>query len=200
MSQTPPEHAAWPEWDRIQRTAVIVGAAGLLLCAIGAILDLQQFFASYLAAFNFVLGITLGALAIWMLHNLTGGHWGVVIRRLLEAATRTLPVLLLAAVPLVFGLSELYPWTGPEWLHPETIADKHHRHVIETKALYLNEPFFLTRAAVYFAVWIGIVLIQGRRSAELDRGPNPQLERRAQLFSGPALVLYGLTMTFAAID
>ena len=77
---------------RLQRNALVVGGIGLLLCIVAAIKSPQIFFPSYLMGFLLVLGLALGSLGLLMLQHLTGGHWGIVIRRPLESATRTLPL------------------------------------------------------------------------------------------------------------
>src|SRR6266511_4111732 len=102
-----------PQLDRMQRGAVVVGAAGLLLCLAGVFVNPSQFFQSYLFAYLFWVGMALGCLAILMLHHLVGGGWGVVIRRLLEAAAMTLPLMAVLFVPLLFGLHDLYLWARP---------------------------------------------------------------------------------------
>src|SRR6185436_4480374 len=102
---------------------------------------------SYLIAYLFWLGIALGGFAILMIQNLTGGRWGAVLRRLLEAATRTLPLLALLFLPLVLGVHSLYPWA-----RPIPADDK----VLQEKALYLNVPFFLMRAVLYFVGWLAV--------------------------------------------
>jgi hypothetical protein len=159
----------------------------LVLCGIGAIAHPEDFFRSYLVGFLMWMGIALGSLAVLMLHHLTGGEWGHLIRRLLEAATRTLPVLLLLMLPLLANLGALY-----EWAHPEIVAKD---ELLKHKAAYLNVPFFLARTAFYFAVWIGLSLILTRLSRRESTGAN-----RLEGFSGPGLVIFGLTVTFASID
>jgi hypothetical protein len=114
-----------------------------------------------------------------------------VIRRIFEAATRTLPALTLLFLPLLLGLHDLYPWTHAD--HVE------HDAVLRHKSLYLNTPFFLARAAFYFASWIGLALVLNRWSRAQDEG-NPIATRKMQLISGGGLVLYGLTITFASVD
>jgi hypothetical protein len=175
--------------QRLQRWALIAGAAGMTLCIVGAAWDSVQFFRSYLFAAFAWLSIGLGSLAIVMLHNLTGGTWGVVIRRFLEAAMRTLPLMLLLFAPLAFGLDAIYPWARSE---PPPMSPG--------KEIYLDAPFFLIRAGAYFAIWLLIEFLLNRWSEAQDRTPEPGPTLQAQQFSGPGLILYGLSVTFAAAD
>jgi hypothetical protein len=177
---------------RIQRPALVIGVVGLALSAIGIGLDARQFFQSYLVAYLFWLGITLGSLPILMLQYITGGAWGAVLRRILESATRTLPLLLIFFVPLLFGLTSLY-----EWARPEAVA---HDPMLQHKQRYLNLPFFLMRAAVYFAIWLVVMWFLNRWSAVQDDDGDPAVARRLEYLSRGGLLLYALTMTFASID
>src|SRR5262245_25027773 len=106
-------NAATENWQRVQRMSLIVGVVSLTLCAFGAIFSRQQFFQSYLYAYIFWLGLALGCLGVLMLHNLSAGGWGVVIRRFLESGIMTLPLMALLFVPLLFDLSGLYEWARP---------------------------------------------------------------------------------------
>ena len=149
-----------------------------------------QFFQSYLLAYLFWLGAALGGLALLMLQHLSGGAWGVVLRRIFEAAARTLPWMALFFVPLVFGMPRPLP------------LDRHGRwwpsdHILQEKALYLNVPFFLVRAVIYFVVWIGLAFALTSWSAEQDRTGDPALAVRMRTLSAGGLVVYALTMTFA---
>lgn len=179
-------------WERFQRGSLIVGVIALVLCGLGALASREQFFYSYLMAYSFWLGIALGSLGIFMLHNLTGGAWGVVIRRLLESAMRTLPLMLILFLPLFFGLENLY-----EWARPEAVAKD---PSLQHKSGYLNAPFFLLRSALYFALWIGAAYFLTRWSRDHDRTANPRLIERLRILSGPGLAVYVLTITFASID
>ncbi len=185
-------HRAHPRLDRIQQRSLIAGGVGLGLCLGGAFLSPEQFFRSYLFAYLFWTGIALGSFAIVMLHHLTGGGWGFVIRRLLEAGTRTLPLMAVLFVPLLFGLPDLYVWARPA----EVAGDA----LLQHKSAYLNVPFFLVRTGIYFAAWISITYFINKWSLEQDRTAEPFLTRRLQFLSGPGLVVYGLTVTFASID
>ncbi|MGH9313762.1 MAG: hypothetical protein ACRD1S_11275 [Vicinamibacterales bacterium] len=182
---------------RVQRNAAITGAV-LLGISIGlAILTgagAEQFFRSYLVAFMLCLGVALGSLAILMLHHLTGGAWGLVIRRHLEAASRTIPFLTLAFVPVLFGLPALYIWARPDVVARDSI--------LQAKQLYLNVPFFIGRAVFYFAVWNVLVYVINRWSLEQDAGGRQPVgsERKFRQISAPGLMAYGLTITFASVD
>jgi hypothetical protein len=127
-----------------------------------------------------------------MLHHLVGGAWGFVIRRILEAGTRTLPLMIVLFVPLLLGIHSLYEWSDPEIVARDQI--------LQAKHAYLNVSFFIIRAAVYFAAWIIFAYFLNRWSAEQDATGNPILIRRFQLLSAPGIVVYTLGITFASID
>lgn len=186
------EPATVEAWERLQRSCLFAGIAGLALCLVGAIFSTAQFFHSYLLAYIFWLGLALGCLGIVMLHNLSGGAWGLIIRRIVESGMMTLPLMALLFVPLLFGLSGLYEWTRPE-AHA-------HDLLMQRKSAYLNVPFFIARAAIYFIFWAGAAWMLARWSAEHERGADARLVARQRLASGPGLVLFILTVTFASID
>ena len=178
--------------DSAQQKFFIAGAAGLALCALGGFANPIQFFHSYLLAFMFWAGIALGCAAIVMLHHLTGGAWGFGIRRMLEAGTRTFLLLAVLFLPLLFGLTRLYLWAQPELVAADPI--------LQYKHLYLNVPFFLVRAAVYFAAWNLLGFFLSKWSAEQDATGDPRVASRLEALSGPGLIIYGLTVSFASID
>jgi hypothetical protein len=176
---------------RARRPALGAGVAGAALCAAGALLDPAQFLRSYLVAYLFFVGATLGCLAVLMIQYVTGGAWGAAVRRLLEAGARTLPLMALLFVPVAVGIPDLYEWARPEASHDPLLVHKR---------LYLNVPFFLGRALVYFAAWIVVTRLLVHWSHEQDRGAAPGAADRLELLSRGGLVLLGLTMTFASID
>jgi hypothetical protein len=178
--------------DRVQRQSIIVGVIGLALCAIGGFFNPAQFFRSYLVAFLFWSGLPLGCLAVLMLHHLVGGGWGFLIRRLLEAATRTMPIVAILFVPILLGVPHLYIWA-----HPEAVAAD---PLLQHKRVYLNVPSFVARAVAYFVIWIAITHFLNRWSAEADDTGAASFTRRLYALSGPGLVVYALTMSFASLD
>lgn len=181
------------ELSRVRNIALVVGVVSSALLIVGALLSRPQFFHGYLVGFIFWIGITVGSLALLMLQHLTGGAWGLVIRRVLEASTRTLPLMVLLFVPVVLGLKQIYPWTDPAVMG-RTPALQH------KAAQYLNPSFFIIRAAVYFALWSLAALVLNWLSQQQDRDPSRRLRKRLQVVSGPGLVLLVLAVTFAAID
>jgi hypothetical protein len=174
-----------------QRTALVVGLVGAAVLAAGAFTNTPQFFRSYLTAFLFWFGIALGSLGLQMLHHLTGGAWGLVIRRILEAAARTLPFVGLLFLPVAFGLGHIYTWADAA----KVAADP----VLQHKAPYLNVPFFLARAVAYFVIWGLFAYLLSKWSLRQDQGDGAAFQKMKAL-SGGGLVVYCLTLTTAIID
>ena len=179
-------------WDLMQKRSLAVGLIAAVLCAGGALIFPPVFFRAYLSAYIFWIGIPVGALALLMLHHLVGGRWGFMIQRVLEAAIQTLPLMALLFIPLLFGLADLYPWAQTEVVAADPL--------LQQKAAYLNIPFFIARAVAYFAVWIVLGRLLVTWSLQQDRSADDTLTLRLQRLSGPGLVLYGLTVSFAVID
>jgi hypothetical protein len=176
----------------MQKRSLAVGLVAAVLCAGGALIFPPVFFRAYLSAYIFWIGIPVGALALLMLHHLVGGRWGFMIQRVLEAAIQTLPLMALLFIPLLFGLADLYPWAQTEVVAADPL--------LQQKAAYLNIPFFIARAVAYFAVWIVLGRLLVTWSLQQDRSADDTLTLRLQRLSGPGLVLYGLTVSFAVID
>jgi hypothetical protein len=176
----------------MRQLGMILIVLGLVLTGVGfAISGLERFYQAYLVAYTFWAGLVLGSLALLMVQHLSGGAWGVVLRRPLEAAVRTLPVMAVLFLPIAFGMQSIY-----EWARPEAANDP----IIQAKVLYLNTPFFLIRQALYFAIWSGIGLLLSKWSAEHDRTGDPVLLKKLSILSGGGLLVYGLTVTFAMVD
>lgn len=178
--------------ERASRAAAGIAALGTLALLVGWLRDPTQFYRSYLLGAIFWTGLATGCLALLMVQHLTGGAWGLVIRRVLEAAARTLPVVALLFSPLATGLPHVYLWARPD----AVAADASLRF----KPLYLNAPFFLGRATFYFGAWIVLALVLTRWSQEEDERVPPPTDRRFRLLSAPGLLVYGVTTTFAAVD
>jgi hypothetical protein len=175
----------------VERLALVIGVASWGVCVLVAGIDRARFLEAYLVAYIFVIGIALGCLALVMVQHLTGGAWGIVIRRTLEAACATLPALAVLFVPLALGVDMLYPWA-----RPGAVATS---DLIRHQSLYLNVPFFIGRAVFYFTAWIALALLLVFWSSRQDRDAS-RGDRRFRLLAAPGLLLYGLTVTFMAVD
>jgi hypothetical protein len=178
--------------NRARVIALVAGGAAIALAVVTASSDATQFFRSYLLAYLYWVSIALGCLGIVMLHHLVGGGWGLMIRRLLESATRTLLPLAALFIPVLFGLSRLYLWAQPATVAADPVLIK--------KQGYLNPQFFTVRAAIYFGAWIFLAFLLNRWSAEQDRTASPAAQKRLSAMSGPGMIVYGLTITLAAVD
>ena len=143
------------------------------------------------------LGLALGSMAILMIRHLTGGGWGTVIRRILGAAMRTLPLLALLFIPVILGIHRIYIWAQPL----SNIEDKHFReHLEQITQSYLTVKGFVIRAVFYFAVWNMLSFLLSKWSKQTDRPDAPNNSDRFKAVAGPGLILYGFTISFAAVD
>ncbi len=176
----------------LQRLALLLGGAGVIACIVLAILLPGIFFQSYLVAYLFWLGVALGSAGMLMVYRLTGGYWGDAMGRTFEAAVSTLPFLALLFAPILLGMGTLYGWTD----EAVVAADPFLQH----KVAYLNVPFFIVRAVIYFAIWIvgGWMLVSwGEKHRQ---NCDPAIAARLGRIAAPGLILYAFTMTFASVD
>lgn len=172
--------------DRVQRWSLIIGILALAACTLGAFSNWTGFLRAYLIAYLLWLLIALGCFAILMLHHMVGGNWGFVIRRTLEAGSKTFPLMAILFIPLVFGHSDpnLYPpVTGHSF-----------------KAFYLSPPFYFTRAVIYFASWIIIAYFLNKLTYHQDRGPEHHILRKFSNLSAAGLLIYCATISWASFD
>ena len=181
-----------PELADFRRWALVAGAAGVVVSLAGAFASPAQFFHSYLLAYVYWAGLGTGCLGIVMVYHLTGGGWGVSVRRLLEAGAATLPLMALLFVPLLFGLQQIYEWTRADVVAADV--------ALRSKATYLNVPFFIARAAFYYLAWLTLMFLLDRWSRAQDGSGDPRLAVRMRKLSGGGLVLLAFTVTFAAFD
>lgn len=167
------------------RRPLLATALALILALLAAaVFEPHGALQAWYAATVFWTGISVGGLAILMLHHLTSGAWGWHLRPLLRAAAQTLPLVLLAYVPLLIAMDMLFPWTEPRHTLPE---------IVQKKTAYLNEPFFLARMALYAAIWGGFALL-------LTTGRSVGGGERRLGSAAAGLILYALTITFYGVD
>ena len=184
----PPGHS----WNRLPLIGAVCAVLGAVACAILGAGNPKQFFFSWLVAFLFFLSLALGALFFVLIHYATQGGWGIVVRRIGETVFATVPVMAALFVPLLLGLHDLYSWSVPG------AAD--HDALLRWKEPYLNVPFFLIRAALYFGLWSFIALIYFRGSRGQDATGDAAVSVRLRRFAGPAIIVLALTTAFASVD
>ncbi len=175
---------------RWQNPAIVMGVILLAVSIIGAFFNPNEFFGSYLFSYLFWIGLALGSMAIVMTQYLTGGAWGVVTRRTLESAMKTLPLLAILFIPIAAGIPHLYHWSHPEIVRADD--------VLQHRSGYMNTDWFIGRAVVYFIIWLTFAYFLNRFSLAEDEQGNQQL-RLARL-SAPGLILYVFTVTFSSVD
>jgi hypothetical protein len=181
-----------PGVERLEKPALAVGLAALVLCAALGFRDPAQFFRSYLLAFVFWIGLPLGCSAILMIHYLIGGTWGFPLRRPLESGTKTFFLMAVLVLPIFLGLPRLYSWADPAKVQADPL--------LQYKHFYLNVPFFAVRTVIYFSAWLLLAHFLNKWSREQDETGEPALTHRLQSLSAPGLVIFGLTVTFACLD
>lgn len=172
---------------------LVLGVAGIIGCALGyGAEDHRQFLAGYLVAFMFWLGLSLGSLVVATLHGVTGGGWGLAVRRIAEAGYSTLPLMGIFFIPLAINVRQIYPWADSSTV----AADE----LLQRKAWWLNVDGWLMRAAIYFGIWIVTMLLLNLLSPNDD--PNSESPRGLwlQRVSGIGLIAYGFTITLASVD
>ncbi|MBA3886996.1 MAG: quinol:cytochrome C oxidoreductase [Acidobacteria bacterium] len=190
-----PEQAAIPpghSWNRLPVVGGVGALLGVAACAILGAANPTQFFFSWLVAFLFFLSLALGALYFVLIQYAAQGGWGIVLRRIGETTFATIPVMAILFLPLLFGLGSLYPWS--------VSGAAEHDALLRWKEPFLNVPFFLIRAGLYFACWSFIALLYYRLSRGQDATGDPAVSARLRRLAGPALIVLAVTQTFAVID
>ncbi len=185
--------------DRIGRNGMIAAVIGLVLLLVSiAAVSPTQFFHSYLLGYVIFLGLTMGCFGLLMLQYLTGGAWGVVGRRVFEAGSRLVPFAAILFIPIIFGMKDIYSWLDPQVLKTNPI--------VAGKSDYLNGPFWIARAVIYFAFLIIVSLVLNKYAKNMDENPNVvgdagfKWSRKLENFSGGSLVFFFVVSTLAATD
>jgi hypothetical protein len=182
---------------KISQRSLVVGIVFAVIALLFALKQPDEFYRAYLLGFMCWLGVALGSMAILMIRHLTGGGWGTVIRRILGAAMRTLPLLFVLFIPIFFGIHRLYIWAQPLGNIEDQRLREHLEQITQT---YLTVNGFIIRAVFYFAVWNLLSFLLSYWSKQTDRAGAPDNSGRFKAVAGPGLILYGFTISFAAID
>ena len=192
------EYRAPEEISRWGNLALGIGGIGtVILLAIYLLFPDQKetVLRAWLLGFMFSCGLAAGGLGILILQYLTGGAWGVVIRRVVEACSRTLYyVIPILFIPIAIGVPHLYEWSH---LHGKDA-------VIDYRGWYLTWGGFVARAIVYFVLWGVMQYLLNKWSANQDQSADYEESARwlgrATAFCGPTMVIFVLVVSFATID
>jgi hypothetical protein len=177
--------------ERLQRPVITVGILLLAASVAGAFFSPRDFFHGYLVGYLFWLGIALGSMLYLMIQYLTGGAWGVVTRRALEAGSRTLPLLAILFIPIAFGMGVLYDWAHHDIVQRERL--------LQHRSAYMNPVFFVFRAVIYLVVWMVFASFLNRWSAEEEAFPGTRRSQLKKLSAG-GLIVFLFSISFAAVD
>jgi hypothetical protein len=176
----------------VQSRALVVAVLAGIGTIIGFVIEPNQAFHSWLVGFAYSWGLTTGPMAVLMLWYLSGGQWGMPIRRMLEAAMKNLWLVALYFIPIAIGAKEIYAWMHPENMHEAALHNLGEN--------YLNFQFFVFRAVLYFIIWGVTVFLLSRLSTRLDNPPSQFMGRVFAGISGAGMVVYFYTATFATVD
>lgn len=164
----------------------------------------KHFYHSYLVGYMGVLGLCLGGLFFTLIQHISRAGWSVVVRRLAENIAGVLPFMLLLFIPILFGFGDLFH----HWAHANHDAagnalaatDPKFDAVLAGKSAWLNSTFFFVRVAIYFAIWIGLAVFFRSQSIKQDETGDPAISLRLSRVAAPGLLLFALSITFAAFD
>jgi len=179
------------ETASLAQKVLFIGLLGLVLSVAGAFMDHAQFFQAYLTAFTFLTTLALGGLFFLLIHHITGAYWGVVMRRVAENLTCTLPLMGLFMIPLFFGMHDLFHWS-----HAEAVAAD---RILTWKAPYLNIPFFIIRSVLYFLIWTWLAHGLRKLSLAQDQGDTSSLGKMRRRAAG-GTVLFAITISLFGYD
>ena len=175
----------------LRNRALIVGVIGAIIAVIGAFMNFEQFLRGYLVAYFWIMGLSLGSMALLMTGHMTGGNWWMISRRIFEAAIRCIPMLAVLFLPILFGAKHMY-----QWMHIDPATDK----ILSQKTWWLTTNGWTIRAIIYLLLWIGLSFLLTRNSWKQDDDASPSVWRGLKVISGIGLLVWALSLTGAAVD
>ena len=185
----------WPPSTRAGRVLLAPVAASAIALIVGAVLDPRRAAAAYLTGYVAVLSTVIGMLLLVMTIELSGGAWFAPLRRKAHAIIGTLPMLGLLFIPIVLGASALYPWLGSRDTLPSDV-----RHAVDATWPYLTPGFALSRAVIYWVIWIGLGEAVRGASVRVEVDADAEATARMRVLSAAGVIFVGLSSTFAAFD
>lgn len=182
--------------------AAVVGLGGAVGLSFAMNVQPERFWRIWLLNFMFVLSLGLGGLFFTQVQFLTRAGWSVTVRRVAEAFAANLRWIWLLFIPIaalaVMGeLGRLFPWADLAALAEHNPAEA---SIVEGKIGYFAPWFFWGRAVAYFVIWAGLAHFFWSRSTRQDSEGGTALTESMQRMAAPGMLLFGLSLTFAAVD
>jgi hypothetical protein len=201
----PPFVAAW------RARALMIAVLFTVVAVVLAFLDgsADHIYRAWIVGLMLTFGFCCGGLTLLMVQYCSGGKWGLLLRRPLEAMSRTMPLVFLYWVGLGFMLKRLYMWANPGLLDeviqknlvtPEQVQTI--KHAIEWKHPMLNVGAFWLVGLICFAIWGFYAWRLNTLSLEREKdtlASTPYWIKKFENISGFGIVVYSLTMTAAVI-
>jgi hypothetical protein len=166
---------------RLADPPVLIGIATLVLAegllpVFGLFIPIRSLLRGWLVAFAIWSCIPIGSMTLLLIHRLTGGEWGHAAAPILRPAAAMVPLVMLAFVPVLIGMRDIYPWAADPTAIPADVA-----------RWYLNEVSFVIRTLIALAGWslLGVIFAAGFGS---------------RLLAGLGLAFFGLTISLVAVD
>lgn len=152
-----------------------------------------QALAAYHAGTMYAVSLAVGAMGFVMILQQFNAGWSALIRRQLENVASVMPVCLVLFLPVMFlaGPLHLFHWMS---------VDPAHDPLMDAKKAFLNVPFWVIRALVYFGAWIGLSLALYRLSRDQDESGDKWLTARARRMSSWGILVFAFSSAFAGFD
>ncbi len=196
-----------------RRRAMVVGAIFAVLSIVLALLaafinhdGIDHLLRSYLLGYIFCWSLTVGGLALLMVQYVSGGKWGLLLRRPLEAMSRCLPLVAVLFLPIGFFMKKLYLWakySDAAEAYRQHLITHEQAHAIAYKHPMLSVPSVWIQSAVCFAIWFIFMYLLNKWGLERDADSRPNVrfwQVRLENLSGFGILVYSITMSVGAID
>jgi hypothetical protein len=208
MATTTLQQTRIPQLGRVQTLGFAAAALGIALLVFGYFLNPTAFFESYVFGYYVAMTIPIGSLGFLMLQHLTGGAWGVTVRRMLEAGAATLPIMGLLFIPIALAFwPETYSSVGLahplyEWANPEvvTLGGSEYDPLIAHKTPWLSPLWVTGRMVIYFVIWSALAFTLRAMSRRQDQHADSKLVDTMRAVSGIGIALFVVTVTFFSFD
>jgi len=175
--------------------AVVLAFLGEMQNGLGWAHLLRGWLDGFVACFGFC----FGGMALLMVQYLSGGKWGLIVRRPLEAMSRTWPLIVLMFLPVgYFGATEgrLYIWAQyANWrvALQRGLINHDQAHAIQWKQPMLNVGNFWWVSLVCMGIFALYVTVLNKWSLKRDADPEPNVaywRTKFENLSGFGVVLF----------